>query len=152
MRDALEPFADLERHGLAPVVDRRPGLARTNVEAGATKDERPVGVVLELGFRIDAAGHADVALGPARLGDGDRLADAHRRRGGQQPTHAIAGAEGPQHERADQERTQADQDRQHGDHGRDPSIGQQKTRRNLPDTWALMRSPPLVSLGPSGLR
>src|SRR5207249_6975809 len=24
-------------------------------------------------------------------------------------------------------------------------------RRNLPDTWALMRSPPLVSLGPSGL-
>src|SRR6185312_3316437 len=29
--------------------------------------------------------------------------------------------------------------------------GNQRARRNLPDTWALMRSPPLVSLGPSGL-
>ena len=31
------------------------------------------------------------------------------------------------------------------------AAGHERARRNLPDTWALMRSPPLVSLGPSGL-
>jgi len=29
--------------------------------------------------------------------------------------------------------------------------GHERARRNLYDTWALMRSPPLVTLGPSGL-
>ena len=38
-----------------------------------------------------------------------------------------------------------------GGHGGDDSAGHGRARRNLPDTWALMRSPPLVSLGPSGL-
>ena len=32
-----------------------------------------------------------------------------------------------------------------------PSAGHERARRNLPDTWALMRSRPLVSLSPSGL-
>ena len=149
--DRVQPFVDLEWHRFPLVVEGAPAGPGPDLQTGPAEHERPVGVVLEVGLRVDAAGDLDVARGSARTGQGDRVGDRHARGGGEQPAHPIARTERPQQDRSDDQGDEAEEDGHEGSHGRDSSGGQQKARRNLPDTWALMRSPPLVSLGPSGL-
>ena len=130
--------------------------------------------VLELGLAVDPAVDPDVD-GPARAGELDRLGDRHPRSCRQEAadTLARAGRTGDRSRAA--ERDEAGDQDQEGIHGRDdrtrarrrpggprghvPALGCERgsgpghgrARRNLPDTWALMRSRPLVSLSPSGL-
>src|SRR4029079_14131848 len=84
------------------------------------------------------------------------------RRDGQQPPHARSHPEAPLDQGSRAEGGDAREHEEEGDHDRiirarvwpgsaKDRPGNRRARRNLPDTWALMRSPPLVSLGPSGL-
>ena len=51
--DAVEALADLERDALPAVLERHPGVLPAKLEPGPPKDERTMGVVLELGLGID---------------------------------------------------------------------------------------------------
>ena len=80
------------------------------------------------------------------------LGDADLGRRGEQPADAVARAERAQDEDA---RRRARRSRRpsgmRGDTAAMIRAGHERARRNLHDTWALRRSQPLVSLGPSGL-
>jgi hypothetical protein len=119
-----------------------------------------VGLVLELIGGIDASLDRDVARRPR--GEGPCLRDRHDRGDGEDlpdPERIGRTSAGSTRPRASASRPE--HDREEGSHGGDysrwtltsrshgPRHG--RARRNLHDTWALMRSPPLVSFGPSGL-
>ncbi len=72
--DPVEPFVDLERDGLAPIIDGPPVRSVADLQPRPPEHERAVGVVLEVGLGIDAAGDLDVPRRSARRGQRDGLA------------------------------------------------------------------------------
>ena len=133
-----------------PILDRPPLPSVPQLQAGPAQDERPVGVVLELVLGVHAS--ADPHVARRSLAQRERLGDADRRRRREQATRPGSAARtcaARPHPATSASRPGDEGDQ--GGHGGDDSAGHERARRNLPDTWALMRSPPLVSLGPSGL-
>ena len=62
--DPVETFAHLEVDALAPVLERDPAPVGPQLQARPAKDERTVGVVLELLLGVDPAADPDVAGRP----------------------------------------------------------------------------------------
>ena len=120
-------------------------------------------LVEELLVAVEAAAHAHVPRA-TRAGEANRLVNGDHRRGGEDAADAGAGAEPLHEEPAGGERDEAGDEQDEGGHAADDSrgtrpaarrvgsAGESVARRNLLDAWTLMSSPPLASLGPSGLR
>ena len=94
--------------------------------------------VLELGVAVDPALDPDIALltGPSQA---DRLGDGHKGSRGEQATDAVARSEAPQDRQRDREGSDTCGRKEEGSHAGIIRIaGNQRARRNLPNTWALM--------------
>ena len=149
-RDGVQALADLEGDRLAVLVDRRPAASRPRAGCGpvagrAAGGRRP----RTLPRHRSARGRATYRGGPAASARARRRARSGRRPAADRPG---SGRRRAQDRDADGERDETDGHEDEGGHGGDATgAGHGKARRNLHDTWALMRSPPLVSFGPSGL-
>ena len=128
-----------------------PRAVGPELEAGPAEDERAMGVVLELVLGVDPAADPDVArrgrlARATRLGDRDAPASP---RAGARPD--SAGRTSAARRRRRRSATRPATRGIRGDTAAMIPAGHERARRNLHDTWALRRSQPLVSLGPSGL-
>ena len=149
--DPLEALADLERPRLAAVLDRPPAVAVPDLRPGSGGARAGGGRGPRRCPRRRSgprSGRSAPGRRPARSASATPTSGVDA----DEPADAIARAERAQQRRRRARATSRPaSDGEQGDHGGDDSAGHERARRNLPDTWALMRSPPLVSLDPSGL-
>ena len=113
--DPVHPLADLERDHLALVLECLPAAAAAELQPGAAKHERPVGVVLERLLGVDPAEHPDVPIGAAGR-ELARLGDRHERRDRQDPADPRLGPEAAHEEPPGGEHERTDDDEGEGDH------------------------------------
>src|SRR6185437_680252 len=135
--------------------------AGPRLETRPPEDERSMVSVLELLVGVDAAVDPDVPAA-TRRGDLERLGDGHLRGRGQQSSDAVPRSERPEDGSAEDEGEHTRGSEEKGTHGPDhiraaprartapgPNrAGHERTRRNLPAAWALMRSLPLACARP----